>query len=485
MLLPHRDRDGKRSRSCVVSWPAGLVATASDFDDFAVRIIIETSSLLDSSFRRHRVSSSANIACIVNLEEFHHFPFYRIVSTNNFTTSLLFKGNTPHYTTMKLSLTIFLSGLTGSLAFSVLPAGVSLHQHAVKEDTVRKSNMCLYSTATTSTASDTTMEDSPLRPLAKEKLIATAKRLKAENGIFIAGKQGKRELESAVAELEKISEPPSSDDYMEDFLGDWTLLCTTATDKEGLDTSKLPAFLNTIRDSLTDNVNKYLTVQQRIRSENDDGVIDRVDHVLEYKPPAKLQEILDNLPEQLTSLNINPLHVSKSKLVLVHKADVVSESPLKVKLGLKTIVLNVAGTSTFLEPDGADVAGINIPLGEFLQTGSFETTYMDHELRVSRGKLGIVDQLRVFVRTDRMMKDKAFQEIKESDVELGEGVKSDMDVDEVIDPEFADDDSRPSDVESTTYESDVEVTAEASSDDVDDSIDPTFTDEEDPEPDEI
>jgi hypothetical protein len=390
---------------------------------------------------------------------------------------------------MKLSLAIFLSGLCGGLAFSVLPAGVSFqHQHAVKEYATR--NTRLFSTATTSTTSNATeTTGSLLRPLAKEKLIATAKRLKSENGVFIVGKQGKRELESAVTELEKISEPPSPTAYLEDFLGDWTLLCTTATDTEGVDTSRLPAFLNkegplkAIRDSITESVNKYLTVQQRIRSENDDGEIDRVDHVLEYKPPAKLQEVLDNLPEQLTSLNINPLHVSKSKLILVHKAEVVSESPLKVKLGLKGIILNVAGTSTFLEPNGNDVAGINIPFGEFLQTGTFETTYMDHELRISRGKLGIVEQLRVFVRTDRMMKDKAFQEIIESDVELGEGVTADIDVDETIDPEFADDDSLPSDVESTT-DSDIDTTAESSSD-VDATIDPTFADEEEPEPNEI
>jgi hypothetical protein len=377
---------------------------------------------------------------------------------------------------MKLSLAIFLSGLCGGLAFSVVPTGVTVqHQHAVKEG--RTHNTRLFSTAATSTET----ADSKLRPLAKEKLIATAKRLKSENGIFIVGKQGKRELESAVTELEKISEPPSPTAYLEDFLGDWTLLCTTATDTEGVDTSRLPAFFNkegplkAIRDSITESVNKYLTVQQRIRSENDEGEIDRVDHVLEYKPPAQLQEVLDNLPEQLTSLNINPLHVSKSKLVLVHKAEVVSESPLKVKLGLKGIILNVAGTSTFLEPDGNDVAGINIPFGEFLQTGTFETTYMDHELRVSRGKVGIVDQLRVFVRTDRMMKDKAFEEIIKSDVELGDGVAADLDVDETIDPEFVDDDSVPSDVEST---------ADVSSD-VDATVDPTFTDEEEPEPNEI
>lgn len=71
-------------------------------------------------------------------------------------------------------------------------------------------------------------------------------------------------------------------------------------------------------------------------------------------------------------------------------------------MSLTIVVVSVAGTSQLLDPKGADVLGINIPLGEFLNSGTFETTYMDDSLRISRGKLGLVEQLRVFTKTSKM-----------------------------------------------------------------------------------
>jgi PAP_fibrillin len=291
-------------------------------------------------------------------------------------------------------------------------------------------------------------------PQAKEDLIQVAQRLKNVYGLFLVDSKAKQQLKSAVEALEQAAIPPSA--WTDDLWGDWELICTTASNADGVDTSRLPFFdtgpLKQIRDAIRNSANKYLTVTQRIRGDDDvdataavspsSGVqsLSRIDHVLEYRPPGELRDVLDNLPEQLTSVNINPLQVSRSKLVLATVAEGSSVSdtePLKIQLSLKSIVLNVAGKSTFLNPTGKDVSSLNLPLGEFLNTGSFTTTYVDRDVRISRGPQGLAEQLRVFVRLGAGNKETT---------PSGTGVTSSLDVDDTMDPEFGNIQS-PSDVE--------------------------------------
>lgn len=260
-----------------------------------------------------------------------------------------------------------------------------------------------------SSSTDTVIDVEATVTPAKAYLLELAQRLKYDYGVFVIDSKAIEELESAVKDLE-LTATPFGDNYQSDLLGAWTLLCTTATPAstatnspsvtsflgKGIDTSRLP-FYNQGKE-FRNALNKQLLVKQVIRSENGFD-IDRVDHVLEYQPPNSLQEFFKNLPKELSSLNINPLNVSQGKLTLIHKAVVESVTPLKMKLTLQSVVLSVAGTSQFLDPNGKDILGINVPMSDFLNTGTFETTYMDKELRISRGKVGLVEQLRVFVRT--------------------------------------------------------------------------------------
>jgi hypothetical protein len=110
------------------------------------------------------------------------------------------------------------------------------------------------------------------------------------------------------------------------------------------------------------------------------------------------------------------------------------------------VTVNVAGQSQILEPSGADVLGVNIPFGEYLNAGSFDTTFLDDTVRISRSKLGPVDQIRVFIKTEVAdVVTRPLEDDLDDDDELAE------DVDTMVDAEFVDDDDdnveSPSDVE--------------------------------------
>ena len=180
-------------------------------------------------------------------------------------------------------------------------------------------------------------------PLARSELLETAKRLKKENGVLIVDATAQETLKLAVERLEQVADPPSNTD---DLIGDWTLVCSTATASakgpleniKGFDTSKLPFFNQGPFKDIRDLLNKSLSVRQVIRTAESDG-IDRIDHVLEYHPPDFLSDILSGIPDPLKTLNINPLQVSAGKVILVHKADVTSVIPvMKTKLSLQSVV---------------------------------------------------------------------------------------------------------------------------------------------------
>ena len=352
---------------------------------------------------------------------------------------------------MKLSTTNLLlllaAATTGATSAFVpgAPAGATIattRPHSFLSSTVSPSS--------SSSTKDTTSA-------AKQRLLDTAQQLKSRYGVFLVEKQAKRELKDAVAALENYASmsgtgaPPVR--LSKDICGEWELVCTTVTSQEGIDTSQLPsALLNPleqIRDTITKQANKYVKVEQIIQWPADGSLeIDRIDHVIEYRPPEELRDVLDNLPEQLQALSINPLHVSRSKVVLVHKATVESvEDPLSISLSLKSIILNVAGTSTFLDPNGKDVTALNLPLGELLNSGTFETTYLDDTLRISRGQTVAGKQLRVFTRPSKaVVVDEPEVVVEEGSPEAVESMPDvTVDVDEAIDPEF--DNDAPSDVE--------------------------------------
>uniref|UniRef100_A0A7R9WRH3 Plastid lipid-associated protein/fibrillin conserved domain-containing protein n=1 Tax=Craspedostauros australis TaxID=1486917 RepID=A0A7R9WRH3_9STRA len=252
---------------------------------------------------------------------------------------------------------------------------------------------------------------------AREDLLTTAQSLNDKYGLLIIDKNSKTTLNDAAKTLENETVPANTDVNM--LIGEWDLVCSTAmlaSDKQksfGINVDDLPLINASPIADLRRNIKKSLDlqVQQVIKkTSDDDGVaIDRVDHVLQSTPLNLFRDVVvrnDDVPQQLrdslSNVDLNPLKVGTTKAVLVHKAEVKSSDPqLDVQLNLQSVVLNVAGKSEQLDPNGADVLGLNIPLSEFLDGGSFKTTYMDETLRISRSKTGIVEQLRVFTRAPK------------------------------------------------------------------------------------
>mmetsp|Transcript_80589 Transcript_80589/g.121088 ORF Transcript_80589/g.121088 Transcript_80589/m.121088 type:complete len:321 (-) Transcript_80589:281-1243(-) len=270
--------------------------------------------------------------------------------------------------------------------------------------------------------------------LAKSELLELAEELNGKYGVLIIDSKAQEQLRDAVEKLEMVTESPTDPAGL---VGDWKLLCSTASATVekgpvskfgGIDTSKIPFYNEGPLKMIRDTINKALKVEQLIKV-GEDGSIDRVDHVIDYMPPDTLSAFLENVPDAVKNLNINPLQVKENKFILVHKAEVEEMEPvLKTKLSLQSVIVNVAGTSQRLKPDGEDILGLNVPFGDNFQAGSFETPYMDDKLRVSRSKVGIVDVFRVFVRAEPEPEPEAvYAEVVADDEDIGE-IESPSDV---------------------------------------------------------
>lgn len=253
---------------------------------------------------------------------------------------------------------------------------------------------------------------------------------KDKYGVILIDTKAKESFRKAVEKLESTAQASADSSLL---VGDWSLVCSSASSsaasKIEIDTQKIPFFNNGPIQDIRNTLNDSIKVVQRIKFGESSNSIDAIDHVIDYSPPNQLSSFLKNVPDVFKNLDINPLKVSETKVVLKHKAEVEGTIPvIKTKLSLEAVVLNVAGESKNLDPKGEDVLGINIPFGDLLNAGSFDTTYVDETTRISRSKVGPVDQIRVFVKTDDNSDDDTVEETVAASV-----VDDDLDDDEIVD----------------------------------------------------
>lgn len=294
---------------------------------------------------------------------------------------------------------------------------------------------------------------------AKAELLGLASSLKNEYGLILIDSEAKDSFRKAVEKLESVAEVPADSSLL---VGDWTLVCSssssTATEKIKIDTSKIPFFKEGPVRDIKDTLNDSIEVLQRIKFGEKSNSIDAIDHVIDYKPPNQLSSFLKNVPDAIKNLDINPLKVSETKVVLKHMAEVEGVIPaIKTKLNLQSVVVNVAGESKNLEPNGADVLGINLPFGDLLNAGSFETTFLDESMRISRSKTGPVDQIRVFIKSEIDNGSCTDEDDEEQDID------EDLDDDEIVVDDDGEGSESPIDAE-IVDEDDEEMLPEAPSD---------------------
>jgi hypothetical protein len=288
-------------------------------------------------------------------------------------------------------------------------------------------------------------------------LLDLVRDLRKQYGIFwsplVLSKSKQDDLMDVVAAME--GEPLSRGDVLKLLPGDWDLIGTLSyIDQELPFLEPLQNALSSVASAAPSPLvawsNRFISVTQRIRcTKEDKDEIDRVDHVIQYRPPSQLGDLVGDDSTNTSSswwnsININPLSISKSQVILVHTAEVVDRNATrpKIRLQLQSIVNNVAGRSANLDPNGSDILGLNVPqlfpndnnkeLYDSLG-GAFVTTYVDADVRISRSDVGARKQLRIFQRkaqNDTVVEPISSDEVEEEDVEGATPVEPPSDVDE-------------------------------------------------------